>query len=101
MGPQRLRIYLDGVFDLLSIAVKLFDQVFVFWVGGPVSGRRSTDPVRIRTITNTLWASDICTRGHLRVGGVGARGGEENESKLRGVVTHPDDDRVRNSPIIL
>jgi hypothetical protein len=81
MGPQRLRIYLDVVFDLLSIVAKLFDRVF--WVGGPVAGRRPriTDPVRIRTITNALWASDIYTRGHLR--GVGVKG-EENENKRRG-----------------
>ena len=79
MGPQRLRIYLDIVFNLLSIVAKLFDRVF--WVGGPVSGRRTsiTDPVRIRTITNALLASDIYTRGHLRVGGVGARGGKKTK----------------------
>ena len=66
MRPQRLRIYLGVVFDLLSIVAKLFDRVF--WVGGPVAGRRAriTDAVRIRTITNALWASDIYTRGHLR-----------------------------------
>jgi hypothetical protein len=66
MGPQRLRINLHVVFDLLSIIAKFVNRVF--WVGGPVSGRgsRITNSMRIRTITSALWASDTYTRGHLR-----------------------------------
>ena len=81
VGPQRLRIYLDIVLDLLSIVAKFFDRIF--WVGRPVAGRRPriTDPVRIRTITNTLWAGDTYTRGHL-----GEEQSKGEEKELRGVM---------------
>jgi hypothetical protein len=35
MGSERLRIYLDIIFDLLRVVTKFFD--WVLWVGGPVS----------------------------------------------------------------
>jgi len=64
IGPEGLRVYLHVVLDLLRIVAKLFDRVF--WLCGSVAGRGPgiTNPMRIRAVTDALWASDTYARGH-------------------------------------